>query len=181
MKFLSVLILALTTSANGATLGGVSGGGGNLISPTAPSEKQDPREIRNIIKGSKNLLRKFVNAKFALYKNGSMDYESLRLYSLLFADNDNNLHEVMEEISLNIPLDKPCFDSAGTSFDGSTFNQKGYAVCISAFSIAAKCDKNEVPLQATALVFHEFSEVAGLTDEDAITLQKQVLDELKTW
>ncbi|MGZ3789660.1 MAG: hypothetical protein ACXVLQ_14115 [Bacteriovorax sp.] len=178
MKFLSVLTIVLSLNAHA---GGVSGGGGNLISPIAPSEKQDPREIRNIIRGSKSLLKKFVSAKYALYTNGSMDYESLRLYSTLFADNDNNLHEVMEEIALDIPLDKPCYDSLGNIFDGSTYNQKRHSICISAYTIAEKCDKNEVPLQARALVFHEFSELTGLSDEDAITLQKQVLNELKTW
>lgn len=182
MKFLSLL----TISSVLATLqvyasGGVSGGGGNLISPTAPTEKQDPREMRNIIRGSKHLLQKFVNAKYVLYKNGSMDYESLRLYSVLFADSENNIHEVMEELNLEIPLDKPCYDSEGNIFDGSTFGQKEHSVCISAYSIAQKCDKNEVPRQATALIFHEFSEVSGLSDEDAITLQKQVLAELKYW
>ena len=183
MKFLPVLtfVFSLSAYAAGSVSGGVSGGGGNLISPIAPYEKQDPREIRNIIKGSKGLLQKFVNAKYVLYTSGSMDYESLRLYSILFADNDNNLHEIMEEINLDIPLDKPCFDSLGNMFDGSSYNQKTHSVCISAATIAKKCDKSEVPLQATALVFHEFSEVAGLSDEDAITLQKQVLAELKSW
>lgn len=161
--------------------GGVSGGGGNLISPTAPTEKQDPREIRNIILGSQHLLNKFINAKFALYSAGSMDYESLRLYSVLFADNDDNLHEVMEEITLDIKMDRPCYDRNGKVFDGSTFNERKHSICISAFTIAQKCSKYEVPKQATALVFHEFSEVVGLSDEDAIMLQRQVLEELKLW
>lgn len=178
MKFLT--LLAVTFSLQ-ALAGGVSGGGGNLISPTAPSEKQDSREIRNVIKGSKSLLKHFIKAKYALYKTGSMNYEDLRLYSVLFADNENNLHEVMEEISLDIRLDEPCYDSFGTIFDGSIFNQKSHSICISAYTIAQKCELNEVPAQATALIFHEYSEFVGLSDNDAITLQKQVLEELKVW
>lgn len=182
MKFalvLSSLVCSLASAP--ASAGGVSGGGGNLISPTAPTEKQDPREIRNIILGSQHLLKKFINAKYALYSAGSMDYDSLRLYSVLFADNDDNLHETMEEIKLDIKLDKPCYDSTGKMFDGSTFNEKRHTVCISAFTIAEKSSKYEVPKQATALIFHEYSELVGLSDEDAITLQKQVLEELKYW
>ncbi|MBC7538663.1 MAG: hypothetical protein H7281_07570 [Bacteriovorax sp.] len=179
MKFLAALTYILSLSAHAA--GGVSGGGGNLISPIVPLEKQDPREIRHIIRGSKDLLKNFVDAKYALYLSGSMDFQSLRLYSALFADSKHNLHEVMEKITIDIPLDKPCYDNQGQSFDGSTVDQTSYSICISAFNIAQKCDENQVPLQATALIFHEFSEVAGLSDEDAITLQTEVLNELKVW
>ncbi len=100
------------------------------------------------------------------------------MYSVLFADNENNLHGVMEEIKLDIQLDQPCFDILGNVFDGSTFNQKKHSICISAFTIAQKCIKNEIPTLASALVMHEFSEVVGLSDEEAIALQKQVLSEL---
>jgi hypothetical protein len=31
------------------------------------------------------------------------------------------------------------------------------------------------------LILHEFSEVVGISDEDAIVLQKQVISELKKW
>lgn len=182
MKFILLIASLISISANaGIVDGGVSGGGGNLISPKAPTVKQDPREIRNIILGSQNLLKKFINAKYALYQTGSMDYESHRLYSVLFADNEDNLHEVMEEITLDVQINKSCFDQNGKAYDGSTFNQKRHSICISAQSIAAKCDKFEVPLQSTALVLHEYSELVGLSDDDAITLQKQVIAELKLW
>ncbi len=179
MKFLAVMSLGFSLTALAA--GGVSGGGGNLISPLAPQVHQDPREIRHIIKGSRYLLIKFIDAKYALYNSGSMDNESQRLYSTIFTNDENDLHEIVEDIHMDIPLDKPCYDEQGNTFDGSTFGQRAHAICISAFNIAQKCDKGEVPQQATALVFHEFSEKAGLSDDDAIVLQKQVLDELKTW
>lgn len=181
MKFAIILgsLMCSLMSASAYAAGGVSGGGGNLISPTAPTEKQNPREIRKVIKRSRKLLKKFINAKYELYMSGNMDDESLRLYSVLFADNENNLHEAMEEISLDIQLKKPCYDSFGTAFDGSTYHQKGRSICISAFTIAEKCDKSEVPTQATALVLHEFSEVVGLSDEDAIILQNQVISDLQ--
>jgi hypothetical protein len=182
MKFPVIPVILLSSLLSLPCLaGGISGGGGNLITPTRPLEIQDPREIRNIIIGSQNLLKKFINAKFALYNAGSMEYDGLRLYSVLFADNENNLHEVMEEITLDIQLTRPCYDSNGNIFDGSTYNQKKHSICISAFTIAQKCSKFEVPAQATALVFHEFSEVVGLSDDDAITLQRQVLNELRKW
>jgi hypothetical protein len=176
MKFAIILGSLLSTSV---FAGGVSGGGGNLINPTAPMQIQSPQEIKKVILSSKKLLKHFINTKFTQYKIGQMDQDSLRLYSVLFADNENNLHEVMEDISLDIQLNSPCYDSHGTAFDGSTYNQKLHSICISSYTIASKCTRSEIPAQATALILHEFSEVVGLSDEDAISLQASVLAEIK--
>lgn len=180
MKFpLILLIILCSLISSPSNAGGVSGGGGNLISPTAPSERQDPRDIKNIILDSHHLLHNFIDSKYSQYTKGSMDDDSHRLYSFLFADQEDNLNDALEEIRVDIKLDKPCFDKNGKVFDGSIFNDTKHSICISAFTIAQKCHKNEVPKQATALVFHEYTEAMGLSDEDAITLQKQFLDELK--
>ena len=102
----------------------------------------------------------------------------MSLYSVLFADNENNLHEAMEDITIDIQLDRPCYDQNGNVYDGSTYHQIKNSICISAYTIATKCIKEEISIQATALVLHEYSEVVGLSDEDAITLQKEVLSDL---
>ena len=177
---MKTFLLALLFSQS-IMAGGISGGGGNVILPTPPNVIQDPREIRHIIRGSKSLLCKFISAKYALYRSGSMSNDDMRMYSVLFLEDGFNLHEVMEEITLDIPIDRPCYDRDGNIFDGSTFNQKEHSVCISAYTIAKKVDLLEVPMQAAALAMHEFSEVVGLSDDDAIVLQKEVLDELKYW
>ncbi len=179
---ISLSILCNLAYAHGGKLeGGISGGGGNVINPTPPKTYQDPREVKAIIKGSRFLLYNFINAKYALYLKGSMDYESLKLYSVLFADNEDNLHEVMEDIKMNIKTDDSCYDQAGTAYDGSTYDRKEHSICISAYRIAKNTDKYEVPVQAAALILHEYSEVVGLSDDDAIILQKQVIEELKNW
>ena len=179
MKFLSILVVLFSMQTHAA--GGVSGGGGNLISPVAPTEKQDPKEIKNIINGSDCLLKRFLKAQHSLYTNGKLDVESQRLYTGLFSDKENNIDELLESISLDIPIDKPCFDNVGNAFDGSTFSPKNHSICISAYSIAIKSGKNDVLHQAPALILHELSELTGLSDDDAILLQKQALDEMKTW
>jgi hypothetical protein len=180
MKFLAVLSIVFYSYTAMAD-GGVSGGGGNLISPLPPKQYQDAREIRHIIKGSKSLLLKFIEAKYALYESGSMDDQSLDLYSVIFNSKEYNFRNMCQDIQMEIQLDRPCFDGEGNAFDGSTFGLKESSICISAFTIAKKCDRSEVPLQSTALIFHEFSEKAGLSDDDAIVLQTQVLKELKVW
>jgi hypothetical protein len=179
MKMFVVILASMMSIAHAA--GGISGGGGNVINPTAPKTIQDPREIRAIILGTKNLLCKYLSAKYSLYINGSLDDESLKLYSVLFSENGMNLHEIMEEIKIDVPLTDGCYDQLGNSFDGSTFAQRHHSVCISAYRIAKSTDKLEVPIQATALILHEFSEVAGLSDDDAIYLQTKAIEELKAW
>jgi len=176
MKFISTLIILISIQAQGA--GGVSGGGGNLISPVGPFIKQDPKEIKSIIDGSSSLLKKFVRAQYATYSTGGMDSESHGLYSHLFASKENNIHELIENVAIEVPLDKPCYDNSGNIFDGS-FNSKNNSICISAYSIAKKCGKNEATYQAPALIFHELSELSGLSDDDATYLQKQALGTMK--
>lgn len=179
MKSLTISLLVFSNLAF-AKAGGISGGGGNVINPTAPKYSQDPREVRAIIRGSTQLLLKFLYAKYALFKAGSMDYENIKLYSEFFEE-DDEICEITKEIKIDIPLDKGCFDSQGNEFDGSSFNPKERTICISAYRIAKSTDKYEIPVQSAALIMHEYSEALGLSDEDATIIQKQVLNELKSW
>lgn len=184
MKTLLALVFFVSLSQSAFAIiidGGISGGGGNVINPKAPIAIQDVRAIRNIIVNSKELLKSFIEAKWVLYNSGSMDFDNHRMYSVLFFNDDLNLHKIMNLIKIHSPIDLPCTDSYGNTYDGSTFDAEDDSVCISAFNFAQKVDMTEVPIQAAALVMHEFSEVAGLSDEDAITIQKDVLEELRKW
>ncbi len=177
----SLLISTLLFSSLSFAKGGISGGGGNVINPTAPSEFQDPRDIRAVIKDSKYLLYRFIKAKYALYRRGSMSNEDMRMYGILFADSETNLHEVMEDIKIDIPVDQGCFDQLGNEFDGSSYNPNNHKICISAFRISKNTIMDEVPIQSAALILHEYAEVVGLTDDEAIDLQIQMIAELKDW
>ena len=178
MKKITILFLIFMTF-NSYSAGGISGGGGNLISPLMPEREQTPEEIINIIKKSNFLLKTFIAKKYELYAKNKMSKDEKRLFDNLFADKEKNIYELMEITSLDFLLDGPCRDNKGNIFDGSTYVLNPHSVCISAFTIAMKCDKSEVPKQGQALILHELSEVAGLSDNDAILLQKQFLNETK--
>jgi hypothetical protein len=145
--------------------GGISGGGGNVISPTAPQRLQDPYSIR-------------VDVLAYIFNN--MNAEDKRIYSILFEDNSHGILESMNDVPLFIPVYEPCYDLSGNPFDGAAVNAESHAVCISAFNLALKVDRSNVTIQAAALILHELAHVAGLNDEeDAIYLQNQLIKEYK--
>ena len=159
--------------------GGISGGGGNVISPTAPQKLQDPYSVRVDVMASRKILKKFIQAKHDLYIFNNMNAEDKRIYSILFEDNSHGILEAMNDVPLFIPVYEPCYDLTGNPYDGAAVNAESHAVCISAFNLALKVDKSDIGIQAAALILHELSEVAGLKDEDAIYLQNQLIKEYK--
>jgi|GEM_PF-2207866 len=183
MKLLiqSLVISSILYSQLSLAKGGISGGGGNVINSTPPTEYQDPHDIRAVIKDSKYILYRFIKAKYSLFRRGSMSNEDMRLYGVLFADSETNLHEVMEDIKIDIPVDQGCFDKLGNEYDGSSYNPTNHKICISAFRISKNTIMDEVPIQSAALILHEYAEVVGLTDDEAIDLQIQMITELKDW
>ena len=177
MKFLSLLLFV---SFEVCAAGGVSGGGGNLISPISPTQNQDPLEIKNIIIKSTYTLESFLERQYLMYSNEGMNPENRCLYGYLFTNKESSIHELIQTVTINVPLDKPCYDDLGNAFDGS-FNPNNNSICISAYSMAKKSTKTDALSQAPALIFHELSELSGLSDESAIALQKQALDSISEW
>jgi hypothetical protein len=160
--------------------GGISGGGGNVISPTAPQRLQDPYSIRVDVLASRKILKEFIKAKHDLYIFNNMNADDKRIYSILFEDNSHGILESMNDVPLFIPVYEPCYDLSGNPFDGAAVNAESHAVCISAFNLALKVDRSNVTIQAAALILHELAHVAGLNDEeDAIYLQNQLIKEYK--
>jgi hypothetical protein len=183
VKILSAIILFLTLNQAHAHIllkdGGISGGGGNVISPTAPHHFQDPYDVQEEVISSKALLKRFIQAKHDLFLVNNMGQEDKRIYSVLFEDNSHGILESMIYVPLHIPVYEPCYDLEGKSYDGASVNAETHSVCVSAFNLALKVDKSEIAIQAAALILHELSEVAGLSDDDAIYLQNQLIKEYK--
>jgi len=174
MKFLSLLLFV---SFEVCAAGGVSGGGGNLISPIKPTQYQYPAEIKNIIINSTHTLELFLEEQYLIYSTVGMNPKYQYLYGHLFTNKESSIHELIQSVTINVPLDKPCYDNLGNVFDGS-FNPKNNSICISAYSIAIKSTKTDALTQAPALIFHELSELSGLSDENAVVLQMQALSRI---
>lgn len=183
MKMIFALILSFMFNIAQAHIllkdGGISGGGGNVISPTAPDHLQDPYDIKIDIMASRSILQEFLIAKLDLFRVDNMSSQDKYIYSILFQDTEHGIIKAMKEVPIFIPVYEPCYDLAGRQYDGVAVNSDTHAVCISAFNLALKVDKSDIPVQAAGLLLHELSEVAGLSDEVAIYLQNQLLKEYR--
>ena len=159
--------------------GGISGGGGNVISPNAPEHLQNPYDIKIDILASRVILQEFLISKLDLYRVDNMNSKDKYIYSVLFQDTEHGIMKAMKEVPIFIPVYEPCYDLKGRPFDGAAVNADTHAVCISAFNLALKVDQSEISVQAAGLLLHELSEVAGLSDEVAVYLQNQLIKAYK--
>jgi hypothetical protein len=159
--------------------GGISGGGGNVISPKTPRRLQDPVAVRVDILASRGILKEFIQIKLNLLHSGNMQEEDKKIYSVLFQETSHGILETIDELPIHIPVDAPCYDLQGNEYDGIAINSNIHTVCISAYNLAQKVDRSEVYTQAAALMLHELAEVAGLEDDDAIYLQNQLIKEFR--
>lgn len=96
----------------------------------------------------------------------------------MFNHHEKNIINAFKKVRIHVESEEPCYTLNGTPADGSIFSEKSNSVCISAKTIAEKVHIEEVPKQAAALSLHEYAEVIGLSEEDAVNLQKRALDEL---
>ena len=158
--------------------GGVSGGGGNVISATPPVAPTDSETAEELIKKSRQFVNLYLGQKSEKFQANQMNDQEHILYSKIFAGPKNILNAV-EKISPDIEDDGPCYDYENKPVDASIANRPKNKFCISAHSISQKVDHQEIPIQSAALMIHEYSEIVGTTEEEAVTLQTQAIEELK--
>ncbi|MGZ3772065.1 MAG: hypothetical protein ACXVCY_08185 [Pseudobdellovibrionaceae bacterium] len=176
-----ILISVLGVMIMGPVLafqGGVSGGGGNLISPKAPSSLVSPDTVEQMIHHSRWTLFNYISLKRTAFKNNQLPEQQVRIFAPIFQSNIN-IEEIMNNVQVHVEERKSCHDYAHRSVDGSTLSEHPNSICISAYNIAAKADSSDIPPQSAALILHEYSELVGLSEEQAIRAQQVVLDELR--
>lgn len=177
--FLSGLI-SIVFFANIAKAGGVSGGGGFVINPLRPISPQSAHEIEHLIEGSKSVLIKYIQHKKNQLNSNSIHGHQKQLYhQLLNSKNGFNFENTVSTYNIHIEDEEPCYTTDHIAVDGSIFAEESNSICISSSTIAEKVRQTEVSKQTAALMLHEMIEVVGLSDEDAITLQKIALAEIK--
>ncbi|MBX2987150.1 MAG: hypothetical protein KF802_04565 [Bdellovibrionaceae bacterium] len=152
------------------SMGGISGGGGNVIYATAPAKPHDVSFVETRIKTAKPVVLEYLSQKEQQYRGGGMDSNQAAVFAPLFSKN----HQVSEKaanIELKVKTTESCFDQKGHEFDGSILATDVDDVCMSAKRIAEKVELTELDAQSAALMIHEFIEFFGLSDEEAIQIQ----------
>jgi len=94
-------------------------------------------------------------------------------------NSEKNIESVMTEVRMYVKDHSTCRDADQKPVDGSIVNPVPDSICISAFNIANKTDAADIPPQSTALILHEYGELIGLTEAQAVMLQTLVLEELR--
>lgn len=184
MKDWMTVVTALTvsigvTSPAWASLGGISGGGGNCIVSQIPTKSLDPEYVEHTVRILKPTVISFLQQKEQMFKNGEMADDEALIYQPLF-EKMSSVAEALNPIPVHVDDKNPCFDQVGQEFDGSTLAPQANMICISAKRIARKLEQDDLAPQASALLVHEFSEKVGLTDDDALQIQARVLGELRS-
>ena len=180
MKFNLTSFLIATVSSVCVFAGGMSGGGGNVINPTPPKHVSSPDRVDNMIEKAFHQLPGFLKLQEQRMKNGEMDPSAASIYASIF-EGAPNIFQAMKNRKLHIEEDKNCYNSFGVPYDASIIAPEPNSVCISAFSISKKVAIDEISAQVSALLVHEYSEVKGLNDEQAITIQELVLSDIKNF
>jgi hypothetical protein len=171
--------LLTQTSPASAFVGGVSGGGGNVMVDGTPVHPTDTASVEAVVLGAKPALIKYLDTKNSVFKNGTLNAQQIAIFKPLFTSK-KKISAVVRKVGVDVLTDRPCFDQMGQPFDGSTISRDVNTVCISANSIASKVEKNDLDPQSKALLLHEYSELVGVTEEQARRIQRQAIDDFRS-
>ena len=175
MKQVSIAaVLFLVTQS--LLAGGVSGGGGHVINPSTPETYQDPKQIEEMIKCTIKPVQAYLLKKHAEYQYGLLPADQAKAFGKVFTA-PKSIHEAFKKVKMDVPDEQSCFDYDNQPVDGSIFHENKRQVCISAKNIADKVRIDEVKAQSGALIIHEYSEIVGLNEEEAVELQKISLED----
>jgi hypothetical protein len=178
MRFLLSLIFLFSGVSASASRGGVSGGGGNMISPRAPSKPVSLHTAERLVYHAREALLSYVNKKRIAFEKGQLGPEQALAFAPIF-NAGQKIETVISEAQLHVAERHSCWDENHQPVDGSTITPVPDAICISAFNISRKADVSDIPPQSAALMLHEYSELIGLDEEQAVQAQTKALEELR--
>jgi len=160
----SLMLLSSNVFADGNT-GGMDGGGGG----TLPSHPATVQQIEALARNARPQLLALLNG----YEISEKSRQQIPLYQKLFGGSQK-AQEVLNNLQLEVRIDKPCFTANGVEVDGSIYAQKSNTICLSAFRIASKLDIAAVEREVSALLLHELSHFMGADETEAIALQQNI-------
>ena len=179
-KAFFVLVTTWICSTSSAILfeGGVSGGGGNMISPKPPLSANNPEIVEEIVGRSQNTVLNYLWQKRTDFEANRLSASHREAFAPVF-ENPLRIEDAVRGTRLHIAEERSCWDSQHKPVDGSTFSKEANSICISAYNIAKKADLSDIHPQSVALMIHEYSELIGLSEEQAVKAQAKALEELR--
>jgi hypothetical protein len=171
MKMFFVCLMLLSVEA---MAGGMSGGGGNVLVSRESSAHTNIELTARLIDEAHSQIIPYLKLKREQIQN---DENAAPILEKLFALNPQILN-LIESAAPNILMSRPCLDDRSRKYDGSARPHAEAPLCISAWRIGHKLKQSEVTNQAIALLLHEYSELSGFSDREAIELQTYALKDL---
>lgn len=178
MKHMISLLILMTALSTWAREGGVSGGGGNMLSPKAPSRPVNAETAEHMILQARTILKNYIHEKKYAFRTGTLSSEQIDAFAPVF-NSEQNVEDVIHSTRLHINEKYSCWDENRRPVDGSTITPTPNSICISARNIANKADISDITPQSVALMLHEYSELVGLSEEQAVKAQSTALSELR--
>lgn len=178
MKYMISLLVLMTTLSAGAREGGVSGGGGNMLSPKTPNHPVNPETAEHLILEARHILVRYIQEKKEAFQAGALSSEEMDAFEPVF-NSERNVENTIRTARLHINEKHSCWDENRQPVDGSTITTTPNSICISARNIANKADVSDITPQSAALMLHEYSELVGLSEDQAVKAQSAALSELR--
>lgn len=158
-------------------LGGVSGGGGNVIQTIQVTDFASVNETVSRIKWATGQVIPFLGREKALLKRGRLSGREAQLFGRLLNDADDVYGKILSR-PIFIETTNSCFNSNDQAVDGCIFSSRPGTVCISAKTISEKLNRKQIAAQSLALLIHEYAELNGFDEADSIEMQTLVLKKL---
>lgn len=174
----AIWVFSISGAAAADCDGGVVGGGGNVLGATPPEVPQDVSEVKVRIQQAREMLPEFIKVEIAQFEAGQLKGREFELIQKLNRRKNKTVERRLAAVRMQIRSSEACHDSFGHEVDGSIYVPQEHSFCISALGIANKVTMDQVAVQSAALILHEFSELQGFSDEEAIELQKMALQKM---
>ena len=164
----------------GFAAGGISSGGGNVLYPVEPRNPVAPAAVKNLVPRAHATLLQYLRAKKGDWQAGRLPADEAADFDALFSA-PRDVIGVSARTPVDIELEEPCFDFASKPVDGSirSDEKKHGGICLSALTISRRVEPADLHAQSAALLAHEFSELIGFDEDQAVGLQAHVLRDLR--
>lgn len=171
MKKLIMTVFSFLWAISAIGAGGISSGGGGTI----PGKALNPYNVVRVMMQSKRDLRLTLNYMSYLYDPGSAHNQP---YKSKIFDGPITIMDLVESTNIEMRDSDSCYDANNKPVDGSIYANSPNAICISAFSTAPKLIKERARKEIIALIAHELGHLLGLDEEEARSLQQDILTHL---